>query len=285
MTAPEVLDDDVLEGASVLVARPFLRWPGGKRWLLDAAPDLFGSSQRRLLDPFLGGGAFLFQITHQSALVGDINPELITTYQAVRRDPRGVWRALKHHASMHSRQYYEIQRTDRPATSIEAAARFIYLNHTSFNGLHRVNKLGQFNVPMGDRSVRTTFEELYSASVHLSRVELICADFEVICRKAGVGDLLVLDPPYTVKHDHNGFVRYNEKIFTWADQERLASEARRARNAGAEVVITNANHESVLELYPQSEFSRTPVDRFSRVSAKSAGRTECTEAVFVGTPL
>ena len=285
MTAPISLDDGAVADASEVAARPFLRWPGGKRWLLDAAPELFRIGQRRLLDPFLGGGSFLFQTPHESAVAGDINPDLITTYQAIASNPTEVWNALDEHSRSHSRHHYALQRSNRPVTSIEVAAQFIYLNHTSFNGLYRVNQTGVFNVPMGDRNVRTSLDELTRASEALARTEFLPADFQVICLMARPGDLVVLDPPYTVKHDRNGFVRYNESIFTWADQERLAIAARNARAAGAHVVVTNANHESILRLYPSNQFTLMPMQRYSRVSAKANGRTFCTEAVFLGTPL
>lgn len=266
-------------------AQPFLRWPGGKRWLLEALPELFDTATQRLLDPFLGGGAFIFNLNYKRAVAGDINSELVTTFEAVRVAPEEVWQLLQRHATEHSREHYAAQRARRPSGAAQTAARFIYLNQTSFNGLHRVNKNGRFNVPMGDRKVRTTLDQLLEVSRRLSHVELVCADFQMICRKAGLGDLLILDPPYTVKHDQNGFVRYNENIFSWADQERLAAEARLARARGAKVVVTNANHKSVIDLYPVAEFTRVTARRASRVSARTTGRSECTEVVFVGRSL
>src|SRR5207247_983720 len=135
----------------------------------------------------------------------------------------------------------------RPRTAISRAARLIYLTNLSFNGIYRLNFRGEFNVPYGHRSHRRPVEPtlIRTASSLLRAAQVRCDDFEVTLRRARVGDVVYLDPPYTVAHSNNGFIRYNARLFSWCDQQRLAIGARRAADRGAFVVVTNADHESV----------------------------------------
>jgi hypothetical protein len=131
---------------------PFLKWPGGKRWLVTRHAALFPSDYERYVEPFLGSGAVFFHLAPRRALLADANPELINTYRCVRTAAATIERRL---ASLHERHgtklYYEI-RSSQPTKLIDRAVRFLYLNRTCFNGLYRVNRAGRFNVPMGSKT-------------------------------------------------------------------------------------------------------------------------------------
>jgi DNA adenine methylase len=168
-----------------------------------------------------------------------------------------------------------------PATAAERAARLLYLNRTCWNGLYRVNLRGEFNVPIGTKNWAVSAKENFEALARtLSAAELRCCDFEASIDEAGCGDYLFLDPPYTVKHNMNGFLKYNEKIFCWADQIRLRDAVLRARNRGAAIVMTNADHDSIHELY-DGRLERRTLHRSSVLAGLATKRGRTTESMFV----
>src|SRR5882724_10222435 len=243
---------------------PFIRWPGGKRWAAARiaqmiTPHLSGT----YFEPFLGGGAVFFHTLPKRSVLADINGELISTYRAVRNNPAGVTRILRRYA-VTPETYYRIRRSE-PKSPDARAARFLYLNRTAFGGIYRLNLMGAFNVPYGggDRTPELLWKTdiLEVASKALRVVQLKVSDFEPIVDSAGTGDVVYSDPTYTVAHDNNGFVRYNERNFLWSDQERLADAAFRAARRGAMVLITNAHHASIKQLYRGARF-----ETLSRVS-------------------
>jgi DNA adenine methylase len=232
---------------------PFLKWAGGKRWLWRRYPALFHArAVKSYVEPFLGGGAIFFALSPKKAVLSDLNRDLIATYQAVKTNWRDVLEKLNSHQKEHlidANYYYEV-RGGVPGNEIEAAARFIYLNRTCFNGLYRVNLNGIFNVPKGTKnSVVFPGENFEKISARLQSAKFIACDFEETIGNASPGDFLFLDPPYTVKHNENGFLNYNEKIFSWKDQERLAQCVRKFARRGGKALITNAAHPSVVELF------------------------------------
>lgn len=229
---------------------PFLKWAGGKRWLIHKHGTLFPHYYRSYYEPFLGSGAVFFQLAPESGRISDLNKQLIDTYRAVQKDPAGVRNLLLVHHSLHSRDYYYEMRSAQPCDLSGRAARFIYLNRTCWNALYRVNKKGEFNVPIGTKkSVILESDNFEKTSKILSNVEIVHGDFEKTIDYAGKDDFIFIDPPYTVKHNLNGFVKYNEKIFSWDDQLRLFGAIKRAHRRGAKFLMTNANHESLLDLY------------------------------------
>ena len=253
--------------------RPFIRWPGGKRWLVSRYPGLIASpTQGTYYEPFLGSAAIFASIQPKRAVLGDLNPELIATFVAVRDDSEAIEALLDLHHSRHSESHYYSVRSTVPNPGAETAARFLYLNRTCFNGIYRVNQKGQFNVPMGSRqNVRRPEDDYASWSSALKECELIVGDFEDVVQTASKGDLIYADPPYTVRHNMNAFRKYNESLFSWADQERLARVLTKSARKGVRVVVSNANHETVSDLYP-SVFSRRAIARNSSIAAASAKR-------------
>ena len=250
---------------------PFLKWAGGKRWLISSYPEVFPSKFNRYIEPFLGSGAVFFHLKPREALLSDVNADLLNTYGVVRNRWRLLEKALSVHQRLHSDTYYYKLRSSLLETNLERAARFIYLNRTCWNGLYRVNKQGQFNVPRGSKdSVLLDTDTLGLASKCLKKAILQVSDFELSVDEANRGDFLFVDPPYTVKHNHNGFIKYNDKIFSWDDQVRLRDAIFRAKSRGAFIVMTNANHESVRELY--KKFQQRALQRHSVLSGSVAGR-------------
>lgn len=259
---------------------PFLKWAGGKRWLVAKHTDWFCLDTNRHLEPFLGSGAVFFHIAPKRAILSDTNEELISGYKAIRKDPNGIVRHLKHHQSLHSTSYYYEMRERKPRTPLTRAARLLYLNRTCFNGLYRVNLDGVFNVPKGTKStVILPADDFPKVSRILRSATLSAVDFEETIQDAKEGDFLYIDPPYTVKHNNNNFVKYNEHIFSWSDQVRLAKCALDAAHRGARVLISNANHPSVSELYKANLWAQLKVDRFSKLASSAEYRRDTTELV------
>ena len=252
---------------------PFLKWAGGKRWLVGKHPDAFPTKFNRYIEPFVGSGAVYFFLQPSTATLTDLNSDLIETYQAIRNDPDRFLRQLKVHQRNHAPDYYYQVRSSNPRVEHTKAAKFVYLNRTCWNGLYRVNLDGKFNVPIGTKqNVLLPTDDFQKVSELLKSVELIAQDFELTIDSAESEDLLFVDPPYTVKHNYNGFRKYNEKLFTWDDQVRLAESLMRARTRGVHIVATNAAHSSISNLYKSLGFQFEKIRRANVLAASSAAR-------------
>lgn len=185
-----------------------------------------------------------------------------------------------------SERHYYKTRSGTHHCSIKRAAVFLYLNRTAFGGIYRVNKQGKFNVPFGggERTTEILWKDclLKSSSEILKGVSLLNSDFEPIMEQALSGDVVFCDPTYTVAHENNGFVRYNERNFSWNDQERLAIAALRAYRKGIFVVITNAYHPSIRKLY--KGFRTIKIARKSLVSTNLTKRRMVHEYLIILDP-
>jgi DNA adenine methylase len=251
---------------------PFLKWAGGKRWLTHLFDPLVADFGGTYFEPFVGSAAMFFHCRPGRAVLSDRNQALIEAYQAVREDYARVEELLRLHARKHSTNYYYELRSKRCLNRFTRAAQFIYLNRTCWNGLYRVNKQGAFNVPKGTKSsVLLETDDFASVSRVLRDTELLCSDFEAQVDKADRGDVVFVDPPYTVRHKHNGFLKYNEELFSWDDQVRLRNALLRAKARGARILLTNADHESIRSLYKKG-FSIQEVGRYSAISGASDRR-------------
>jgi DNA adenine methylase len=260
--------------------RPFLRWAGSKRKLLPqilgALPPVYGTYR----EPFLGGGSLFFLLEPSRAALSDSCQDLVATYQAVRDNPSAVLRYL---APLYPDRdlFYDI-RGNRSVARFKRAAEFIYLNKTCWNGLYRVNGRGEFNVPYGSPRTDDLIDplNLRSCGVTLAQPEVTIAseDFEDALLDAEAGDLVFLDPPYVTGHNNNGFVDYNELLFSWHDQERVARLAIRLAADGVHVLVTNAFHNDVIDLY--EGFQVTPLHRPSTIASSASKRGRVTEALL-----
>ena len=216
--------------------------------LLPKIPSHFGT----YIEPFFGGGALFFALRPTKAILSDSNPELINLYRQVAIDVEGVIEALGDFKNEES-LFYQVRAQDfRELEPITAAARTIYLNRTCYNGLYRLNKKGQFNVPFG-RYLNPTIcnpDALRSASGALKTVRLHNADYrEVLHKYAQPGDLVYLDPPYLPTGKYSDFKRYTAAQFYEDDHRELAEDVRHLNKLGCHVLLTNSNHPLVYDLY------------------------------------
>ena len=257
---------------------PFLNWAGGKRWLTKH-PAFFDIKYDRYIEPFLGSGAIFFRLCPTKAILSDSNSDLIEAYSAIKEDWQRVHRNLKRHSANHSDDYYYDVRASHCRNKFTRAAKFIYLNRTCWNGLYRVNLEGRFNVPVGTKkNVLLPTDDFETVAKRLRKVKLVACDFECTIAKAGCGDFVFVDPPYTVKHNHNGFVKYNESMFSWDDQLRLRDSVELGVSRGAKVLVTNACHDSVRNIY-RGVGKITKLKRASVISGKASSRGKYNEMI------
>ncbi|HDS1566378.1 Dam family site-specific DNA-(adenine-N6)-methyltransferase [Stenotrophomonas maltophilia] len=246
------------------------------------ALELQGHCTGQYIEPFLGSGAMYFGLRPARAILSDSNKELVDTYRAIAGDWNKVRLRLAEHDRLHCSEYYYRVRASRPTSEAGRAAKFIYLNRTCWNGLYRVNKQGVFNTPIGTKTRAILDSDDFEAVSKLLRfADLEDGDFEAQIDKAGAGDFVFADPPYTVRHQYNGFIKYNEQLFSWADQERLRSALFRAKNRGAVVMCTNADHASVRELY-QGDFRIFSLARYSAIAGAGGVRGKYAEIAAIG---
>jgi DNA adenine methylase len=238
-------------------AGPFVKWVGGKGKLRHALEALMppGVELMRHVEPFLGGGALFFARGPERALLCDVNRDLVRTYELVRDDLAGVIRGLEKLARGHGEErYYEVRErynARREQSPAERAAMFIYLNKTCFNGLYRVNRRGEFNVPMGRYTNPTILdrEALGAASRALASAELRNAPFETLLESARPGDFVYMDPPYEPVSRTANFTAYAQDGFSQDDQRRLRDVYRELDRRGAKLMLSNSDVPFIRELY------------------------------------
>lgn len=260
--------------------RPFLRWAGSKRALLPHIVEALPSSYGVYHEPFLGSGSLFFLLRPHRASLSDSCAELIQTFGAVRDNAQAVLHYLR--PLKPNRQVFYAIRSNRSTARFKRAAEFIYLNKTCWNGLYRVNSRGEFNVPYGLPKTDQVVDEanLRACGTALAHqdIRLETGDFEAKLTKVTRGDLVFLDPPYVTRHNNNGFIDYNEQLFSWADQVRLARCAHELTDRGAHVLVANAFHSDVIDLY--NDFNLIPINRASTLASNAAKRSRVTEALF-----
>lgn len=254
---------------------PFLRWAGGKRWLINNIKEIIPTDFNNYYEPFLGAGSLFFNLTPNKACLSDINEELILTYLGIKKNYGAVIKYLNQYKN-NKTNYYRV-RNCSPKSDYEKAARLIYLNKTCWNGLYRVNNNGKFNVPYGFKKNISIYDvnNLKIVSDSLKNAELKYCDFEVSLKDCKKKDLIYIDPPYTVSHQNNGFIKYNAKIFSWKDQERLAKVVNQLNEKGCYIILSNSYHGSLIKLY--KNFNLQKYSRKSLISANADSRKKIYE--------
>jgi DNA adenine methylase len=233
-------------------AKPLLKWAGGKGQLLNEILPLVPKKYGKFIEPFFGGGAVFFSLRPNKAVVADSNDELVNLYQIVKTHPQQLINLLKKF-TYSEKDFYLIRSQERSALSpLQMAARTIYLNRGCFNGLYRVNKKGQFNVPFG-RYVNPKIcdeENIFACSLALQRSVIECGDYKKILQNyAEEGDFIFLDPPYLPISEYSDFKRYTKEQFYEEDHLELAIEVKKLHELGCHIILTNSNHPLVHELY------------------------------------
>jgi DNA adenine methylase len=241
---------------------PIIRWAGSKRALLPKLRKYWLKPNARYIEPFCGSGCLFFDLEPAVAVLGDINPELIATYRAIRNHPGQVIESLLRLKI--SRQTYYRLRAINPfsLSDSELAARFLFLNKLCFNGIYRTNQKGMFNVPYGAPKTKAKFDpsQLLEASQMLKRVTLLNADFEATARTAENGDFVYLDPPYAVSN-RRVFKEYHPDSFTDSDLKRLKGLLVDLDKKGATFVVSYADCKEARELMADWSTSRVRTRR------------------------
>src|SRR6185436_13653256 len=212
-----------------LIAQPFLKWAGGKRQLLPLIRQFIPRRYNRYFEPFVGGGALLFDQKPSEAYINDVNPELVNCYLVIRDLCTDLLEDLKKHKNTKD-YFYKIRELDRTnefkkLSPVERASRIIYLNKTCYNGLFRVNKSGQFNSPFGayknPNIVNAKVIKAINHYLNHNSVEITNVDFSRAVENAQRRDFVYLDPPYDPISDTASFTGYSLNQFGRTEQERL----------------------------------------------------------------
>jgi len=272
-------------------AQPFIKWVGGKRGLLSQIIPLLPKTFNNYFEPFVGGGALFFELYAQGKLEGkkaylfDINAELINTYEVVRDNPSELIDKLNEFKTKHSKErYYKVRAWDREDKFLELdtltrAARFIYLNKTCFNGLYRVNKSNQNNVPIGSYKNPNIADEeaIYNASEALKYATILNATYKDVLKYATKDDLVYFDPPYYPLTPTASFTSYSEFEFLDKQQEELFETFYTLDTKGCHVVHSNSDTTFIKELYEKFDIQYIQANRF--INSKSSGRGKISEVL------
>ena len=280
------------------IAKPFVKWVGGKTQLLEEVrkslpANMLMRNELTYIEPFVGGGAILFWILQEypnikRAIINDINAELICTYRVIQNNVNSLINKL----AIIQNQYISLDKEGRKeyflekrnlfnsklCSDVETAALFVFLNRTCFNGLYRVNSKGNFNVPHG-RYVNPKIcdkENLLAVSNILQRVEILCGDFEKTEEYAGENTIFYLDPPYKPLSETSSFTSYTKDGFNDAEQLRLRDFCTRIAKRKAQFIASNSDPREFTgasffeRIYHQFNIRRVFATRL--INAKSDGR-------------
>lgn len=272
-----------LEGSNI---RPVLKWAGGKSRLVPKILVRLPENIETYYEPFVGSAAVFFALrtrgSFKRAVLSDRNRELIDVYRALKRDVAAVMTVLKKY-SYDRDVYYQVRSTDPKTLDLfERAARTIYLNKTGFNGLYRVNRAGEFNVPFGRYTNPNICDEprLRSAARALKGVKLTVSDFEKACAEAGPGDAVYFDPPYLPVSKTSNFTAYHSEAFEMAEHERLAEVFSGLVKRGVCVALSNSDTTATRRLFKGYKTERILVSR--PINSKTTKRGDVAEILVSG---
>jgi len=284
-----VKSDTLLRGKINPLVRPFLKWAGGKRQLLPEivkyVPKM--TSKHTYYEPFLGGGALLFELQRPKAVINDSNKELINCYKVIRDSLDELMEELsKDKYSNSETSYYEMRDLDRSTkkyeilSEVEKAARIIYLNKTCYNGLFRVNSQGQFNVPFGRYKNPNFLDDAVLRAVNkylnTNDITLLNQDFAEAVKDAKRGDFVYFDPPYDPVSQTASFTGYDVNGFNRDEQERLKKEFDALHKKGCKVMLSNSCTDFILDLYKdyQDTIIKVRATRSINSNALKRGRVD-----------
>ena len=261
-------------------ATPFLKWVGGKRSIIEELKKRVPNKFNRYYEPFVGGGALFFELLPKAAYLSDANLDLVLTYKAVQKDVEKLIERLKEHQKKHSDDYYyKIRAQHHLDDPIAVAARMIYLNKTCFNGLWRVNKKGEFNVPVGKYANPGICQEdnLRLCSNALKGVSIKYSEYQKVTPEEG--DFCYFDPPYHPTNE-TSFTAYSKLDFTEKDQSDLADFCTSLHKQGVKIMVSNSNTKFIRNLYKSNIFNIGIVNAPRLVNCKPNGRNAVEEVLI-----
>lgn len=274
----------------MLKAKPFVKWAGGKRQIIDKLLKLSPVEYNTYYEPFVGGGALLFELSPKNAVINDSNKELMNVYKMISTDKgyESIVKLLNNYEKKHSEKFfYQIRNQDKDKekysklTPAERAARTIYLNKTCFNGLYRVNSKGEFNVPFNKKLKVNTYdsENMILAYVYFqaNNITILNTDFEEAVKDAKKGDFIYFDPPYD-SEDDTTFNNYTETGFGKQEQIRLAKVYKELADKGCYVMLSNHNTTLINELY--KEFNIHVITAKRNINSKGNKRGKVEEVII-----
>lgn len=269
----------------MIKGKPFVKWAGGKRQIIDKLKEYIPYEYNTYYEPFAGGGALLFELSPKNAVINDSNKELMNVYKCIKDSDKfeAVCRELNKHEANHNEEYYyEIRNLDRNKSKYskmpdyKQAARTIYLNKACFNGLYRVNSKNEFNVPFGKKAHVNTYEGqnlgIVCAYLNYNNITIQSIDFEESVKSATKGDFIYFDPPYD--SDTSTFNSYTELGFKKEEQKRLAQVFKDLSDRGCYVMLSNHNTSLVNELYKGFNIHIIEAKRNINSNGKKRGKVE-----------
>jgi DNA adenine methylase len=268
------------------LVQPFLKWAGGKRQLLPVIREHLPKQFKKYFEPFVGAGAVLFDLKPKKAQINDANAELVNCYEVIKTEPEALIEDINRH-QVTSEYYYWLRNLDRDSsftklTKVERASRIIFLNKTCYNGLFRVNRQGQFNVPYGDYKNPTIIVEVViravSSYLNDNDIEISSTDFAVAVSAARKGDFVYLDPPYDPLTDTASFTGYNLNKFDKAEQHRLKAVFDELTQRQCHVLLSNSATKFISELY--KSYKVIPVEASRNINSVGAGRGKIHELLI-----
>ena len=261
---------------------PFVKWAGGKRQLLDRISERMPKSYNNYFEPFIGGGAVLFELQPQKAVINDINSALMNAYKIICGKPQDFIREIKKLDSGMGEDggeyYYSLRKhyndkLMKEEFDVELAALFVFINKHCFNGLYRVNAKGLFNVPYNN-SRRESVDDasIFEVSKYLKNIEILKGDFEEACRNAKKGDFVFFDSHYA-QLNPTSFESYTKEVFDVESHKRLASLFDELTKRGCFCMLTNHNTEFINELYGNKGYKIDVVSVKRLINSDASKRT------------
>ena len=260
---------------------PFVKWAGGKRQLLPQIKERMPEKYNSYFEPFVGGGAVIFELLPTNALINDINKALINAYRQICNAPEAFLAAVKQLDEAMwedgKKYYYSLRehyndKLMKAEYDVELAALFVFINKHCFNGLYRVNGKGLFNVPYNN-SRRTSVDESISMEVsrYLQGITIMDGDFEEACEGAGQGDFVFIDSPYAPLNP-TSFESYTKEGFDIESHRRLSNLFDKLTNRGCYCMLTNHNTELINELYSGKGYRRDVVSVKRMINSDASKR-------------
>ena len=269
----------------MIKGKPFVKWAGGKRQIINKLKQYVPEEFDTYYEPFVGGGALLFELSPKKAVINDSNKELINVYECIKDEKKfdAMCRELNNHEANNSEEYYyEIRNIDRDKKKYDKlvdykkAARTIYLNKACFNGLYRVNSNNEFNVPYGKKIKVNTYEGqnlgIICGYLNYNDINILSTDFEESVKDAKKGDFIYFDPPYD--SDTSTFNSYTNTGFSKEEQKRLAKVFKELSDRGCYVMLSNHNTALINELYKDYYIHVIEAKRSINADGKKRGVVE-----------